>query len=158
MHNYRAKCQAVSLIYWWIHRINVLQQFQDFELWISGKVIFCFVDVYFGVHLAYAFVCRWILPLQFGRVFQREAIKTWMLTLVFQRGLWGTLLAVTSGTTLRRGGAIPPSGLMTIPWYWQELLFTTSKNPKRQLSSFCMKQSGSGEWKTFFRGGEKMER
>lgn len=34
---------------------------------------------------------------------------------------------------------------MTIPWYWQELLFTTSKHPKHLLSSFCVKPNSQGE-------------
>lgn len=114
MHNYGAKCQAVSLICWWIHGINVAPQSWDLASWVSGggNVLLTFVntlDCLFGLCSA----CRWILPSPCGRA--------------SPRGLWGTRRAAISGITLRSGGGTRPSGQMTTPWCWQELLFTTSE-------------------------------
>lgn len=86
----------------------------SFELQMSrGRE--CFVDIVNTVDCLFGLcsACRWILPSPFGRA--------------SLRGLWGTQRAATSGITLRSGGGTHPSGRMTTPWCWLELLFITSE-------------------------------
>lgn len=125
MYNYRAKCQAVSLICWWIWGINVLKQSWDLALWISrGR--WCW-HLFAGLIacLALTLPRRWISPSPCGRA--------------FPRGLWGILHAAISGITLRSGGDTHPSGRTTTPWCWQELLSTTSEEPGVLVETHCIR-------------------